>query len=346
MTPGTTAIPALKCRDAVIFCPHPRSKRTTFQAVEVLREALKRLGVTPDLFQCVENPSNPLTNELMTLCDLVMATGGAPMVKAAYSSGTPAYGVGAGNATMIVDETANVEEAARFARMSKMNDNGSGCSADGNLLVELSKYDAFLSALQNEGGYLASEQEKRLLESAMWDKSGHRTADTVACPAAKIAAKAGFKLPEDKKFIIVKQEQIGKEHLFSGEKLSPVLAVYKYSGFDNVLGMVMRILEVGGKGHSCTLYSFDDDHVRQLALKAPVTRIMVRQPTSLANSGSFTNGMPMTASLGCGTWGGNIVSENITLKHYMNITWVSRPIAEDRPSEAELFGEFYQSEVS
>jgi sulfoacetaldehyde dehydrogenase len=345
MTPGTTAIPALKCRDAVIFCPHPRSKRTTFEAVTVLRGALQKQGVTPDVFQCVENPSNALTNELMSICDLVMATGGAAMVKAAYSSGTPAYGVGAGNATMIVDETANVDEAARFAKMSKMMDNGSGCSADGNLLVEASLYDNFLKALQKEGGFLASDKEKSKLISVMWDADGHRTSDTIACPAAKIAEKAGFILPENKKFIIVEQSGIGKDQPFSSEKLSPTLAVYKYTGFPNVLEMVDKLLQVGGRGHSCTIYSFDDDHINQLASKAPVSRIMVRQPTSLSNSGSFTNGMPMTASLGCGTWGRNVVSENISLKHFMNTTWVSRPIAEDRPREEDLFGEFYNSEV-
>jgi sulfoacetaldehyde dehydrogenase len=345
MTPGTTAIPALKCRDAVIFCPHPRSKRTTFEAVSVLRKALQKQGVTPDVFQCVENPSNALTNELMSICDLVMATGGAAMVKAAYSSGTPAYGVGAGNATMIVDETANVDEAARFAKMSKMMDNGSGCSADGNLLVEASLYDNFVKALQKEGGYLASDKEKSKLISVMWDSDGHRTSDTIACPAAKIASKAGFALPENKKFIIVEQSGIGKDQPFSSEKLSPTLAVYKYTGFQNALEMVDKLLHVGGRGHSCTIYSFDDDHINQLASKAPVSRIMVRQPTSLSNSGSFTNGMPMTASLGCGTWGRNVVSENISLKHFMNTTWVSRPIAEDRPREEELFGEFYKSEV-
>ena len=345
MTPATTAIPAIKCKDAVIFCPHPRSKRTTLETVHVLREALKKQDAPPDLFQCVENPSFPLTHELMSLCDLVMATGGSAMVKAAYSSGTPAFGVGAGNATMVIDETANIEEAASYVRMSKLNDNGSGCSADGNLLVKTSIYDSFLQALQKEGGYLASEEEKKLLGAAMWDSDGRRTADTIACPASAIADRAGFKLPDGKKFIIVREEEIGKEHYFSGEKLSPVLAIFRYQDFGQALGMVKQIFEVGGKGHSCSIYSHIEGRVSQLALIAPVSRIMVRQPTSLSNSGSFTNGMPMTASLGCGTWGRNVTSENINLKHYMNVTWVSFPIPEDRPSEEELFGEFYQTEV-
>ncbi|HXV42985.1 MAG TPA: aldehyde dehydrogenase, partial [Anaerolineae bacterium] len=140
-------------------------------------------------------------------------------------------------------------------------------------------------------------------------------------------------------------EHIGKEHRFSGEKLSVVLAIFKYNGFEHALEKVKQIFEVGGKGHSCGIYSFDDDHIHQLALAAPVSRIMVRQPQSKTNSGSFTNGMPMTSSMGCGIWGGNITNENISLKHYMNVTWVSRPIPEDRPSEQELFGEFYNTET-
>jgi sulfoacetaldehyde dehydrogenase len=167
----------------------------------------------------------------------------------------------------------------------------------------------------------------------------------VARPARVIADTAGFQLPEGKSFIIVKEDQIGKRHPFSGEKLSPVLAIFKYDGFDNVLKMVSAIFEVGGKGHSLGVASFDDDHIHRLASMAPVSRMMVRQPNVSGNAGSFTNGMPMTASLGCGTWGGNITSENISVKHYMNTTWVSRPIPEDKPSEQELLGEFYNSET-
>jgi sulfoacetaldehyde dehydrogenase len=339
------AINAIKCRDAVIFSPHPMSKRTALEIARVLRAALKKQGAPEDLILCLEKPSIPLAQELMAICDLTIATGGTAMVKAAYSSGKPAYGVGAGNATVVVDETADLADAARNTRISKTQNHGSGCSCDGNLLVEASVYDRFLEQLEKEGGYLASAGEKRMLEVAMWDADGRRTFDTVARPAAVIAEKAGFRLPEGKSFIIVKQDQIGKAHRFSGEKLSPVLAIFHYSGFDNLLEMVSAIFEVGGKGHSIGIASFDDDHIHRLALMAPVSRIMVRQPNVRGNAGSFTNGMPMTASLGCGTWGGNVTSENISVKHYMNTTWVSRTIPEDKPREEELLGEFYNSEI-
>jgi sulfoacetaldehyde dehydrogenase len=346
VTPIGIAIYAIKCRDAVIFSPHPASRKTTYETVRLMRAALERLGAPVDLLQCVERPSIPVANALMAACDLTIATGGQPMVRAAYSSGKPAYGVGAGNATMVVDETADIAEAARNTAISKTNDHGSGCSADGNLLVDHRIYDRFLAQLQVEGGYLVNEHEQAQLRAAYWDAEGHRTSDTIARAAHVVARKAGFSLPADKTFLIVESDQIGKEHLFSTEKLGTVLAIFRYHGFDDALRKVRAIFETGGKGHSCGIYSFDDDHIDRLARVAPVSRMMVRQIQSRANAGTFTNGMPMTSSMGCGIWGGNITNENISLKHYMNVTWVSRPIPEDRPSEAELFGEFYNSTVA
>jgi sulfoacetaldehyde dehydrogenase len=343
VTPVGIAIYAVKCRDAVIFSPHPSSRRTTNEAVRVMRAALAAAGAPADLLQCVERPGIPLARELMSTCDLTIATGGPAMVRAAYGSGKPAYGVGAGNATMVIDETADIPEAARNTRISKTNDHGSGCSADGNLVVESTVYDAMRDQLVAEGGYLVEGAEKSLLRRAYWDEHGVRTASTIARPAAAIAALAGFAVPEGKSFLIVEETDIGPEHPFSSEKLGPLLSLFRYSGFDDALSKVHRILATGGRGHSCGIYSFDDEHIHRLALSAPVSRIMVRQIQSAANAGTFTNGMPMTSSMGCGAWGGNITNENISLKHYMNVTWVSRPIPEDRPSEQELFGEFFNS---
>jgi sulfoacetaldehyde dehydrogenase len=342
LTEPGNGIYALKCRNAMICSPHPSSKKTAQETVRIMREAVKALGCPEDVFQVLPNPSIPMAQELMRQADLTIATGGPAMVRAAYSSGKPAYGVGGGNATMVIDETADVAHAARNTRMSKTSDNGSGCSADGNLLVDSRVYDAFLEALQAEGGYLCDDAEKEKLKVVMWDDEGHRLVPTVARPAADIARAAGFSIPEGKSFLMVRQDRIGKQHFFSKEKLSPVLAVFKAEGgFDELLRMVEQIYEVGGKGHSCGIYSFDDDHIHRLALMAPVSRIMVRQPQSKANAGAWDNGMPMTSSLGCGIWGGNITNENIGVKHYMQTTWVARPIPEDRPSEQELFGEFY-----
>ena len=343
LTPPGTAIYAIKARDAVIFSPHPRTKRTTNEVVRILRDVMEREGAPADVFQCVEEPSIPLSQQLMAICDLTLATGGAEMVKAAYSSGKPAFGVGGGNSTMVIDETADVAVAAQNCGMSKTSDFGSGCSADGNLLIDDRIYDAVIAQLQAEGGYLASDEEKALLDRAMWDDDGTRIVATVAQPAAKLAATAGFSIPDDRTFIVVEQDEIGSEYHFSGEKLTTLMAVFRYHGFDDALDKVRRIYDVAGKGHSCGIFSYDETHIDALARVAPVSRIMVRQPQSKANAGSFTNGMPMTSSLGCGIWGGNVTNENISLKHYLNITWVSSPIPEDRPSEPELFGDFYRT---
>ncbi|GIK83175.1 MAG: hypothetical protein BroJett024_42800 [Alphaproteobacteria bacterium] len=341
LTPAGNAIYGIKARDVVVFSPHPRSKKTSFETVRLMREALEREGAPADILQCLTRVNIPMSQALMARADLIIATGGQPMVRAAYSSGTPAYGVGAGNSTMIIDETANVEEAARNTRISKTSDFGSGCSADGNLIIEASLFDRMLEQLQLEGGYLASEAEKAALRRVMWDDEAHRTPDTVAIAPQKLAQLAGFSIPADRKFIVVRGDGIGKAHAFSGEKLTTLLAVYRYQGFDQALEMMRGVYEVGGKGHSCGIYSFDAEHIHRLAMAAPVSRIMVRQPQSKANAGAFNNGMPMTSSLGCGTWGGNIISENVHLKHYMNTTWVSLPIKEDKPSDEELFGPFY-----
>lgn len=343
LTPAGNAIYGIKARDVVIFSPHPRARKTTNETVRLMREALEREGAPADILQCLSNGTYAVANQAMARADLVLATGGQNMVRRAYSSGTPAYGVGAGNSTMVIDETANIQEAAHNTMLSKTSDYGSGCSADGNLIIEESIYEAMLEALVDEGGYLANEEEKKRLREVMWDEAGHRLGKTVAVAPQRLAEYAGFAIPADRKFIIVRGDGIGKQHPFSREKLTTLLAVYKYSGFENALNMVHDVYEVGGKGHSVGIYSFDDEHIHKLALMAPVCRIMVRQPQSKANGGSFTNGMPMTSSLSCGTFGGNVTSENINLKHYMNTTWVSRPIPEDKPSDKELFGDFYDS---
>lgn len=342
LTPIVTAIYALKARDVVIFSPHPRTKKTTFEVVRLMREGLKALGEPEDFLQCVENPNMATVDQIIRMGDLIMATGGPAMTKAAHSSGKPAYCSGAGNATMIFDETTDVAIAAHNTRISKTSDFGSGCSADGNLIIYGGIYDRMVKALQAEGGYLASDEEREKLKKAMWDDEGHRIVDTVAVSPQKLARAAGFEITEDRKFIMVVGDGIGKEHKFSGEKLTTLLALYRYEGeFENALAMMDKIYQVGGRGHSCGIYSHDDDHIHRLALRAPVTRIMVRQPQSKANAGSAENGMPMTSSMGCGIWGGNMVSENIALKHYMQSTWVARPILKDQPDESVLFGEFF-----
>jgi sulfoacetaldehyde dehydrogenase len=354
LTPAGNAIYALKARNAIIFSPHPRAVKTGGRTIQLMREGLKEVGAPEDLIQILgqgkAKVNKNLSEALNTKCDLVIATGGQGVVRRAYHSGTPAYGVGAGNATMIWDETAKNElhQAAHNTMLSKTSDFGSGCSADGNIVIHESIYDEAVKALVVVGGYLLSEEEQEAVKKIMWDGECHRLADSVAQSPQKMAELAGFSIPEDRKFLIATgtgSYTSSYDDVWCREKLSTLLAVHQYQGeFQNAIDIIMAIHEVGGVGHSVGIYSYDEDHINQLALEAHVGRIMVRQPQSKANAGAFTNGMPMTSSIGCGTWGGNATSENVHLHHYMNVTWVSKEIPEDRPSDEELFGEFYEPE--
>jgi len=351
LTPAGNAIYALKARNAVIFSPHPRAVKTGGKTIQLMRDALAKVGAPVDLIQILGQDkariNKAYAEALQSRCDLVIATGGQGVVRRAYFSGTPAYGVGAGNATMIWDETAikDLHTAAHNTMLSKTSDFGSGCSADGNIVIHESIYDKAVEELVNVGGYLLNPEEQAAVKKIMWDEECHRLADSVAQAPQKMAELAGFSIPADRKFLIATgtgSYTKAYEDVWCREKLSTLLAVHKYEGdFQNAIDTIMQIHEVGGKGHSVGIFSFDDDHIHRLAMVARVGRIMVRQPQSKANAGAFTNGMPMTSSIGCGTWGGNATSENVNLHHYMNVTWVSRAIPEDRPSDQELFGEFY-----
>lgn len=351
LTPAGNAIYALKARNAIIFSPHPSAVKTGGRTVELMREGLRKVGAPEDLIQILgtkEAKINKAYAEALQMkCDLVIATGGQGVVRRAYFSGTPAYGVGAGNATMVWDESAiqDLHTAAHNTMLSKTSDFGSGCSADGNIVIHESIYDQAVQELINVGGYLLSPEEQQKIKEVMWDEGCHRLAATVAKSPQFMAEKAGFQIPDDRKFLIATgtgSYTKSYEDVWCREKLTTLLAVHKYEGeFQNAIDTVMAIHEVGGKGHSIGMFSFDDDHIHRMAMVARVGRMMIRQPQSKANAGSFTNGMPMTSSLGCGTWGGNATSENVNLRHYMNVTWVSRAIPEDRPSDEELFGEFY-----
>jgi len=337
-TPPVKALFALKGKNAIIFSPHPRSKKTSTKIVNLMRDVLEESGAPADLLQIIEEPSIEATNELMAQSDLVVATGGGSMVKAAYSSGTPAYGVGPGNAPIIVDETADLKDAAEKIMNGKTFDNGTSCSTENSLIVEESIYDELMEELQKQGGYFTTKEEKQKLQDAFFVDGYHLNIDLICRSAKTIADAADLEISDGTKFFIVEEEGVGKEYPYSGEKLSLILTVYKYSGFDNALKRVEEILKFQGLGHSCGIHSVDDQHIEKLGAFAPVSRIMVRQSQSYGNSGNWNNGMPFTLSLGCGTWGGNITTENITLKHFLNVTWLSKPIEADIPTDKELFG--------
>lgn len=336
------ALPALKCRNAIIFAPHPRAKQTAALVVESLRAGLAKVGAPLDLIQTIAEPSIDLSKELMSKVDLVVATGGGPMVKSAYSSGTPAYGVGAGNAVVIVDETADLQAAAQKIYHGKTFDNATSCSSENSVVLQAGIYDQMVANLKAQGGYWCDEAERAQLRQAMWPDGVHLNKDIVAQPVMKIASLAGLDVPEGTTFLMAAGKHVGDDDPFCKEKLSLVLTVWKYGEFEEAIQLVENITALNGSGHSCGIHTTNDAHVLELGTRARVSRMMVNQAHSLGNSGNYNNGMPFTLTLGCGTWGGNITTENLHWKHFMNVTWVSKPIEPVVPKEEELFADVWR----
>ncbi len=345
-TPSSNGIAILKGRNAVIFAPHPRSKKCSAQTVQFMRQGLKRVGAPEDLVQIIESPSIQATNELMAQVDLVLATGGGPMVKAAYSSGTPAYGVGPGNSVQIIAEDANIEDAMKKVALSKCFDNATSCSSENSIVVHSSLYKKSLELLQNaENGYLCAGEEKTKLREWMWAKNdkGYEVLNPqiVAKSAVVIAQEAGFDVPAQTRLLIVEGSMPLEQDLFAMEKLSPVLTTWSYDSFEEGYAILKRLTDNCGTGHSCGIHTNNQDYVEYLAENMQTSRIMVNQPQAPANGGNFFNGMPSTTTLGCGTWGGNITTENIYYKHFLNITWVSELLPVNKPDETQFFAEFF-----
>jgi len=338
-TPVIKAISSIKGRNSIVIAPHPRAKKTNKMIVDLMREAIVKCGGPADLVISIDEPSLVKTNELMKQCDRVLATGGGAMVSAAYSSGTPALGVGVGNAVVTVDDSANLAEAAEKVRISKTLDFAASCSADNSLLVFENVYDKMLDLLVKQGGYVLGDADKAKLQAVTW-VDGHLNANVVAQSPEVIANMAGIKMPKDTKFFIVKETGYGPSCPFSGEKLSVTLTLYKVKNIDEATKLTNAIQEYQGKGHSCGIYSNNDANILHLAMNTKTSRVMVNQPQAASNSGNLWNGMRQTFSLGCGSWGGNSINHNITWRDLINETWVSKPLATTKvlPSDEELFG--------
>ena len=339
-TPVIKSINAVKGRNAIVIAPHPRAKFINMTIVNKMRDALVKMGAPADLVQTMAQPSIEKTEALMKQCDFILATGGPGMVTAAYSSGTPALGVGAGNAVITVDDTADLVDAAEKIRISKTLDLAASCSADNSVIVLETVYDSLLDHLIAEGGHVVSKDEADQIAAVLWDNGALNTAAVVKQPQV-LAQMSGFSIPDDRKFMIVPYDGVGPEHPFSGEKLSAVMALYKVADIHEAVALTNAIQEYQGMGHSCGIYSNSDDNILTLAEGTKTSRVMVNQPQAASNSGNLWNGMRQTFSLGCGSWGGNSTNENINWRHLVNITWVSKPLkeAKDLPSDHELFGQ-------
>jgi len=333
-------ISILKTRNAMIVSPHPRTQGSSYLTVEHGRKALAKIGAPVDLLQCIKNTSREKTRELMHHCDFAVATGGAALVKVVYEAGKPAHTVGAGNVVSFIDETANLKAAAAKIVKSKTANNSASCSSENAVAIEASVYDEMLAALQTEGGYLCSKDEREKLRAYMWPDGKHLNRDIVAKSAKYIADNAGINIPEGTRFLMVIGQKAGPEDRFSGEKISLVLTVWKWTDFSDMIEQMKEMHRFSGEGHSASIHSLNEDRKIELAIKANVGRVNCNMPHAAANSGSWFNGQPTTDSLGCGTWAGNMTSDNINWRHFLNYTWLSDPIKEHIPSDDELFGDY------
>ena len=343
-TPANKIINALKGRNAVIVAPSPKGWSTAAKLIEFIHVQLDRVGVPPDLVQLLPAPiSKQSTAELMSLCDLVVATGSQANVRAAYASGTPAFGVGAGNVAGIVDETADVALAADRIVLSKTFDNATSCSSENSLVLVDGVRARMVEALEARGAVLLNAAQKATLQALMW-QGGKLSPAVIGQSATVIAQKAGLDdiAARAPRILLVAEDGVGQAHPFSGEKLSPVLALYRAADFADAVEIVARIYAFEGAGHSVGLHSQVADRALQLGLTLPVSRVIVDQAHCIATGGSFDNGLPFSLSMGCGTWGKNNFSDNMNYRHYLNITRISRPIAERMPSEADIFGAFFE----
>jgi len=330
----------LKTRNAMIVSPHPRTQGSSYLTVEHGRKALAKIGAPVDLLQCIKDTSREKTKQLMAGCDFAVATGGAALVRVVYEAGKPAHTVGAGNVISIIDETADLKAAAAKIVKSKIANNSASCSSENAVAIEASVFDDMLESLQEEGGYLCSTDEREKLRKYMWPDGKSLNRDIVAKPALYIAEHAGLSVPEGTKFLMVLGTKPGPEDRFSGEKISLVLTVWKWTDFSEMVERMKEMQRFSGEGHSSSIHTENDDRKIELALKANVGRVNCNMPHAAANSGSWFNGQPTTDSLGGGSWAGNMTSDNLNWKHFLNYTWLSDPIPEHVPSDEELFGEY------
>jgi len=348
-TPLNNMMITLKGRNAVVLAPHPRGEATCAESVRIARAELAKLGAPEDLVQYLslaaesKEAGKARASELMTQADYSLVTAGPANVDLAYRSGTPSHGVGVGNAPVIIDDTADLDAAIPKIVASKTFDHATSCSSENALVIDGSVYDDVMARLQDHGGWLVPDAQKDQLEQAMWP-GGRLNRQVVAQPASRIADVAGFENPQAQaaRFLIVEEDGVGAEHPFSGEKLSVVLTVYKTDDFATALDRVDEILAYMGEGHSCGIHTEQPERADQLAERARVSTVLVNQPHAYNNGGSFDNGLDFTLSMGAGTWGDNDSCENLTYKHFLNYTYLARPIASTEPTEEELFGAFIE----
>jgi len=338
VTPMANCMAALKGKNTIIIAPHPRAENTTKYSVNNWREILVKHGAPRDAIQLVEDGSVDRTKELMRQCDVNVATGGPGMVKSAYSSGHPSFGVGQGNVQTIIDRDVEIPETVRMILDARIFDNGIICSGEQTMITPEEKWDELREAVQQYGGYWVDVPDEKKKFVAVLYPEGKINKDLVGQTVQAIAAAAGVDVPADAKVIVIPEEVRDKDSLLRKEKMFPVITPFKYREFSEAIDIAVENLMREGKGHSVSVHSNNADHIRELGLRAPVSRVLVNQPCATANGGAFTNSLNATSTLGAGTWGNNSISENFYYKHLLNITRIAKVKKHPhQPSDEELW---------
>jgi sulfoacetaldehyde dehydrogenase len=340
-TPVNNIINALKCRNAIIVSPSPKGMETWEALYALIKKELKRVGAPPNIVQALPAPiTKENTFLLMEKVDLIVCTGSQNNVRAAYSSGNIAIGVGTGNVPVIVDESADLKQAAQKITQSKTFDNSTSCSSENSLVVVDAIYKDFLKELQKCGAVLLDNKEKNILQKELW-KGGKLNPNLLAKDFKELCKQTNLTKNTGGKFFLVTEKNVGRDFPFSGEKLSLVLTVYKEKDYHAAIKKVKKILEHQGKGHSIGIHTKKMERATELGNFLPVCRVIVNQPHCFAAGGSFSNGLPFSLSMGCGTWGKNSISSNLNYRHFLNITRLSFPFASEKKIQfKDIFGDF------
>lgn len=342
-TPANNIINALKCGNAIVLSPSPKGVPACEVLIGYIHAEFDKIGEDRDLVQMVQGKgSKEKTQRLLEISDLIVVTGSQNNVKRAYTSGTPALAVGAGNVTVIVDETCNLDVAAEKITASKTFDNATSCSSENSMVVVEAIYDDFMIALAKAGG--ARVTDEAAIIAKLWP-DGHLNRSVIAQDADKMLQALGMEndVPQNTKFLAVETKGIGPDHPLSGEKLSRVAALYRARDFDDALKVTKEIMAYQGAGHSVGLYSNNPDRALQVGMKIPTCRVIVNQAHTFATGGSFTNGMPFSLSMGCGSWGGNSIDDNVHWKHFMQTTKIIREIPPREPKVEDIFSDYWKA---
>ncbi len=323
VTPMCNAMFALKGKNAIVVAPHPRTAALNKYVVDLFRAELKALGLPEDLIQTIETPSLDTTQELMGAADVVVATGGGAMVKSAYSSGKPALGVGPGNVQVIIDKGIDYNDAAAKVIAGRKFDNGIICSGEQSVIAPKDEFDKVIDAFKANGAYYIDDPAQVEKFAQTLFPGGVIGKDVVGQSVQKVAGLAGIAVPEDTKVVILKGRGFGRADVLCKEKMCPFMVAIPYDTFEDAMHIAYENLDYEGKGHTCAIHSNDQEHIRMVGEKMPVSRIVVNQPSSTTAGGALTNGLAPTTTLGCGSWGNNSISENLNYTHLINISRIA-----------------------